>query len=145
MVRRVCADLIGCITLGLLTAVFIEIIPYHSGTFLVPFVIVYGVLLIPGYFWWTRMHRETLNPRWLRQGVASIVVALAALVFDFVVGFALHPSLRSIPEILSSSGILLGMTLLISPGYTFVALAGFMRSLVLGPPLGGGRSSPDGP
>lgn len=103
MMRRICADLFGCVTLGILTTLFIEMTPYHSGTFLVPFVIAYGVLLIPGYFWWVRMHRETPNPRWLRQAGASIAVALAALVFDFVVRVALHPSLKSAPEILASS------------------------------------------
>jgi hypothetical protein len=133
MMRRVCADLIGCAALGLLTALFLEMVPYHSGTFLVPFIIAYSVLLIPGYFWWVRMHRETPNPRWARQALASMVVASAALLFDFAVRFALHRSLRSVSEILTSSGILFGTTLLISPGYTCIALAGFARSLVRAP------------
>lgn len=132
--RRILADGVGFCTLAALVALFVCAMP-GSNAFAVKvndFLLGYIPLMVGGYIGWTQMHKKMPEPRWLLQAVTSIGVgAISFLVDTFVGSLQGHPWQLSSPfSAAASTGIMFGVTLLICPGYTFIAFSGWTRSLV---------------
>jgi hypothetical protein len=62
--------------------------------------------------------------------VLSVGVGALSLMIDAMVGYLLHGP-KSLFEAAASTGIMFGFTLLVCPGFTAIALAGWGRSLVI--------------
>jgi len=131
VIRRVLGDLIGAATLAALTGLISTFaFPVVGGTLTGVFLAIYGVLGVPGYVYWLQIEKSQDRPQWLLQSVLSVGVGALSLIIDTMVGYLLYGS-KSILEAAASTGIMFAATLLVCPGYTAVALAGWSRSLII--------------
>jgi hypothetical protein len=131
VIRRTLGDLAGAITLAALTAM-IAAFAYRfvGGTLTGVSFAVYAVLVVPGYLYWVGMEKSGRNPQWVLQSVSSVGVGALSLIVDAGVGYLLHGP-ESVLAAAASTGIMFGFTLLVCPGFTAIALAGWSRSLVM--------------
>jgi len=130
--RRALADLVGCAALFALVALLVwAISPGERLTQRVYlFIPIYLVLVLGGYIAWFQIERDVREPRWLLQALGSI--ALGAALFIVCVLYGLYgDSSLSMFAAAQSTGIMIGMTEIVCPGYTFIALSGWVRCLVL--------------
>jgi hypothetical protein len=132
LVRRVLGDVVGLAALATLIALLTYILPGGGTPYQLrnTFLVFCGVLAIPGYVCWIQAEKKEQRPRWLWQALISVGVGAASFILDTLVGLALHPSLP-ILHTATSTGIMFGITALICPGYTLIALSGWVRGLIL--------------
>ena len=132
LVRRALSDTVGLATLAVLVAFLAYIVPSGETPDQIRnmFPLVYGVLAIPGYVCWIRIDNLKQQPHWILQALVSVAAGVVSFVLDTLVGFLWHPSLP-ILHAATSTGIMLGITALICPGYTLIAISGWVRSVSL--------------
>ena len=130
IIRRVLGDVTGGGVLAVLVAL-VQVVPdtvtmlqFKNG-----FLLDYVPLVIAGYFAWLKMEKLG-SPRWLLQALASVGVGAVFFAMDVAFGMSENPS-QPIFSAATSTGLMFGITLLVCPGYTFIALAGWTRSLVI--------------
>lgn len=134
MARRITGDAVGCAALALLLALLMYVLPDHAAPYqsLNVFFGVYVVLTVGGYICWSQMDKRMARPRWLLQAVTSVGIGVVFFFIDTLVGSLQgHHWQPSSPfSAAAATGIMFGITLLICPGYTFIAFSGWARSLV---------------
>jgi hypothetical protein len=131
LIARVLGDISGFATL----ATFVSLVSFFifrsvRGTPMGVFLFIYVLLGLPGYLYWVKTGKGEAQPQWLLQALQSIVVGTASCIVDVVVGYWLHKP-KSIMAAAASTNVLFGLTLLVCPGFTAVAFAGWIRSLVI--------------
>lgn len=94
------------------------------------FLLVYLPLVAAGYFYWYQVEKEKDDPHWIKQMMVSIALGVAFFGLDVLLGKFHDPSLTII-DAATSKGIMFGITMIICPGFTFVAFAGWVRSKIL--------------
>jgi hypothetical protein len=132
LVRRVLGDTVGLAALAVLVALLTHILPGGGTPYQLwnTFLVFFGVLAIPGYVCWVQIEKKEQQPRWLWQASISVGAGAVSFILDTLVGFLWHPSLP-ILHAATSTGIMFGLTTIICPGYTLIALSGWARSVVL--------------
>jgi len=132
LVRRVLGDVVGFATLVALIALLTYILRGVSTTYQLrnTFLALCGVMAIPGYICWIQMEKKQQPPHWLWQALISVGAGAASFILDTLVGLVLHPSIP-ILHAATATGIMFGITALICPGYTLIALSGWARSLIV--------------
>ena len=133
LLSRILADLAALIVLGVLILLVLIVasggsLPHVDYVFAL---VVYAVLALSGYYAWVQIENPNEDPKWLLQALGSI--ALGAVLFVVCVLYGLHedPSL-SLFAAANSTGIMIGATEMVCPGYTCIALAGWVRRVVIG-------------
>jgi len=94
------------------------------------FIPIYLALVVAGYGAWVQLGRER-EPRWLLQALVSIGVGAVWFFVDVLLGLSEDSSL-SLFAAAKSTGYMFGAALIVFPGYTLIALSGWVRGLVIG-------------
>ena len=129
-IYRILGDLLGCTALAVFIALLIYpvtdlgSVPQRSAWF----VGVYAALAIAAIFIWRRMNGG--RKQWLNQALFSVVTGIAWLLIDVAAGYLRDPSSPLLEAVATSR--LFFITLLLCPGYTAIALSGWVRSFVVG-------------
>jgi len=132
----VASDALGLLVLAVLVALLVHWLVPDDGYRVVSGTLSYLVLAGMALSFW---HHDKLSQRaleashWIRMAGASLLLGGLSLCFDILIGSVVHPGSASKIEAASRTiGPLgIGLTLLISPGLTVVALAGLVRSLAV--------------
>ena len=132
IVRRLLGDLIGLTILAALVAALIFVLP-DAGT--TPqrwrlFFMAYVALAVSGYVCWIQMGKRANEPRWLLAVLYSLGAGAVLIIPDILLGLYRDHSL-SLLEAAASTGIMFAITLFFCPGFTFIALSGWVRSFVV--------------
>jgi hypothetical protein len=131
LTRRALSDAVSFATLAILVALLMSIISstdtpaqrWNSS------LAIYGVLGVSGYLCWLR-DKEQARVRWITEALVSIALGILILLPDILFGHFWNPSLPAL-EAATKTGMMFGITLCACPGYTLIALSGWVRSLIL--------------
>ena len=134
-INRVSADAAGLGALLALIALFLYSLPGDTPCYKNMFftLIMWIILIVPGYSVWVNVHKRKIKPNWLLHAVVSIGVGSSFFVVDTIVGVLTGYRFESasIFSAAASTGFMFGTTLCVCPGFTFIAIAGWVRSLIL--------------
>jgi hypothetical protein len=132
LVRRVLGDVIGCVTLAALVGLLVYVWPGETtqSKFKELFPPIYILLAILGYACWIKKERTMPGVSWLIGTSWSIVAGIVSLAGDILIGHLFSPSVPLLKAPLSA-GIPFAVTLCLCPGFTYITIAGWTRSLVI--------------
>jgi len=132
MVRRVLGDAIGFLTLAVLVGFLVYAWPGATTPSKLKelFPPIYILLAIPTYVCWIAKERKAPNTSWLFGAMWSIFAGIISLAGDTLFGYLINPS-TSLLKAPLFAGIPFAVTLCLCPGLTYIAISGWVRSLVI--------------
>ena len=132
LVRRVLGDAVGCLTLAALVGLLVCVWPGETtpSKFKELFPPIYTLTAILGYAFWVEKEMKMPAASWLRGALWSVAAGVVSLIGDVLIGHLFNPSVPLFKAPLSA-GIPFAVTVCLCPGFTFITLAGWTRSLVI--------------
>jgi predicted XRE-type DNA-binding protein len=131
---RFLADIVGFSTLALLCGLCFTIFPGLEEIRQHPSFYVGAYIVLSTTAWWVfwRKDLDGSKEQWPSLVLASILGGLAFFACDIVIGRVTHSDLSLLNSAFHVGGLAgFGVTLMVCPGITFVALAGWCRSTLL--------------
>ena len=132
LVRRVLGDAVGCVTLATLVGLLVYAWPGEAtpSKFKELFPSIYTLIVILGYAFWVEKEKKMPEASWLRGTLWSVAAGMVSLIGDVLIGHLFNPSVSLFKAPLSA-GIPFAVTVCLCPGFTFITIAGWARSLVI--------------
>ena len=128
------ADFAACATLAALCGLSVAVHPGVAAVERDPlgYIAIYVVFALMGLLIWRQAHAGQGEPRWQYFAISSVGVGIVFFICNIAIGHFESPHLPLLTAAVQLRGAFgIATTLIICPGVTFIALCGWVRSLLL--------------
>ena len=128
------ADFAACATLATLCGLSVTIYPGVAAVERDPlgYIAIYVVFALMGLLIWRQAHAGKGEPRWQFFAIGSVGLGIVFFICDIAIGRFVSPELPFLTAAVQLRGAFgIATTLIVCPGVTFIALSGWVRSLLL--------------
>jgi hypothetical protein len=128
------ADFAACATLAALCGLIIAVYPGAAAVEHDPlrYIAIYVVFALMGLLIWRQAQAGQGEPRWQFLAISSVGVGIVFFICNITIGHFVTPELPLLTAAVELRGAFgIATTLIICPGVTFIALCGWVRSLLL--------------